>query len=211
MMFVVNCFSVVFAVVVLYAWLIDGLVWLIIRVSLGVLVGFGDVVSEWGKIWAVSAVCLWPVPSVWHWLHVFEDGPALINEGGGIGVLMAHLDDDSTVDVLLIFEIIIGVFEVVESPGGLFEVCSVVFDLLLVVVDVASVLRNVGGILVAEGLSVLNSVLEVGSGESESFSGNEHVGGLSNLELVVLSTEKLVSHVVLLDLVTEVGEGQVHT
>ena len=103
---------------------------------------------------------------------------------------MAHLDNDLTVNLFLLFEIGVIVFQVVQSAGSTLKISSVLLNLGLVVVDVTRVLFNVRGVLVAEGLCVLDSVLEVRSGESQGFSGNEHVGCLGNLKLVVLGSEE---------------------
>ena len=146
---------------------------------------------------------------MWHWVHVFENGIALVNEGGGIGVLVAHLDDDGSVNVLLLLKAGVAGLEVIESLGGLLESPLVGIDLVLVVSDVRRVLINIRSVLVAEGLSVLDSVLEVGSGESESLGGDQHVGGLGDLELVVLSAEEGISVLELLNLRFEVWKGKV--
>ena len=63
----------------------------------------------------------------------------------------------------------------------------------MVVVNIASVFFDIRLILVTEGLSVLNSVLQVCGGESEGLSSNKHIGGLGNLKLVVLSSKESVS------------------
>lgn len=198
---------VVLVGVSLHGWLNDVWVLLIVRIALGVLVGLGNVVVERRKVWAVWAGILRPVPSVRHRVHIFENGPALVNEGGGIGVLVAHLNDDSAVNVLVGLEAIVVALQIGKSVSGLFEVPLVLLDLSLVVLDVTGVLINVRGILVAEGLSVLNSVLEIGSGQSQGLGGNEHVGGLGNLELVVLSSEEGLSVLETFHLLGEVGES----
>ena len=77
-------------------------------------------------------------------------------------------------------------------------------DLSLVVINVASIFFNIRLVLVAKGLSVLNSVLEVSSGKSESFGSDEHVGGLSNLKLIVLSSEESISVLEALNLLREI-------
>ena len=77
-------------------------------------------------------------------------------------------------------------------------------NLSLVVINVASIFFNIRLILVAKGLSVLNSVLEVSSGKSESFSSDEHVGSLSNLKLIVLSSEESISVLEALNLLREI-------
>ena len=106
---------------------------------------------------------------------------------------MAHLDNDLTVNLFLLFEIGVIVFQVVQSAGSTLKISSVLLNLGLVVVDVTRVLFNVRGVLVAKGLCVFDSVLEVCSGESQSFGGNEHVGCLGNLKLVVLGSEECLS------------------
>ena len=103
---------------------------------------------------------------------------------------MAHLDNDLTVNLFLLFEIGVIVFQIVQSTGSTLKISSVLLNLGLVVVDVTRVLFNVRGVLVAKGLCILDSVLEVRSGESQSFGGNEHVGCLGNLKLVVLGSEE---------------------
>ena len=125
-----------------------------------------------------------------HWLQILEDRIALVNESRGISVLMAHLDDDCAVNVFLLFEIRVIVFQVVQSVGSTLEISGVLLNLGLVVIDVTRVLFNVRGVLVAKGLCILDSVLEIRSGESQSFGGNEHVGCLGNLKLVVLGSEE---------------------
>ena len=77
-------------------------------------------------------------------------------------------------------------------------------DLSLVVINVASIFFNIRLVLVAKGLSVLISVLEVSSGKSESFGSDEHVGGLSNLKLIVLSSEESISVLEALNLLREI-------
>ena len=82
-------------------------------------------------------------------------------------------------------------------------------DLVLVILNVTGVLINVRGVLVTKGLCVLNSVLEVSSGESEGLGGNQHVGCLSDLELVVLSAEESFSVFESLNLLGEAWESQI--
>ena len=106
---------------------------------------------------------------------------------------MAHLNDDLAVNLLLLFEIGVVVLQVVQSVSSALEISGVLLNLVLVVVDIAGVLFNVRGVLVAKGLCVLDSVLEVCSRKSQSFGGNEHVGCLSNLKLVVLGSEECLS------------------
>ena len=190
-------------------WLNDFWVLFIVRVTLGVLIRLGDVVVERWEFWAWGARLIWPVPSVCHWLHTFKNWPALVNESGGIGVLVAHLNDDCSVNILVFFKRRVARFQIVKSIGGLLEVPLVLFDLILVILDVTGVLINVRGVLVAESLGVLNSVLEVGSGESESFGSNQHVGGLGNLELVVLCAEESFSVLESLNLLGEAWESQI--
>ena len=192
----------------LHAWLFDALVLVIIRVILSVLVRLGDMVVEGWKTWGVWARCIRPNPPVSHWLQILEDWVALVNEGGGIGILVAHLNNDLTVDLLLALEVIVSLFERFESIGGALKVTCVLLNLSLVVIDVTCVLFNVGGVLIAKGLGVLNSVLEVRSGKSEGFSGDEHVGGLSNLVLIVLSSEESLSVFETFNLLCEVWRQQ---
>ena len=91
----------------------------------------------------------------------------------------------------------------------MFELMGVLLDLSSVVIDIGRVFVNVGGILVAKSLGVFNSVLEVSRGESEGLSGDEHVCGLGNLKLVVLSSEESLSVFKVVDLVREGGQRQV--
>ena len=102
---------------------------------------------------------------------------------------MAHLDNNSTIFVFLVLKVGVIVFEVIKSLSSLLKIPSVLLDLLHVVVNIASVFIDIGGILVTECLCIFNSVLEVRGGESKGFCGNKHVGGLRNLELVVLCSE----------------------
>ena len=179
--------------VVLNVWLFDDGVLFIVRVILGVLVRLWDVVVERWESWGIRARYIWPQPPVSHWLHTLEDWVAFVDEGRSVGILVAHLNDDLSVDFFLLFEIRVIAFQVVQSAGSTLEIRGILLNLVLVVVDVTRVLFNVRGVLVAEGLCVLDSVLEVRSGESQGFSGNEHVGCLGNLELVVLGSEESLS------------------
>ena len=122
---------------------------------------------------------------------------------------MTHLDDDSSVNVLFILELGILRFKVVKPVSGVLKVPPVLVDLLLVVVDITGVLIDIRSVLVAEGLSILDSVLEVCGGKSERFGGDQHVGGLGDLELVVLSAKESLSVLKVLNLVSEVGQSQI--
>ena len=166
----------------------------IIVVTLSVFCPLGDVVVERWKVCRCSTSFLWPLPSVVHWgLEVFKNWEALIHKGGCVGILMAHLHDDSTVDVFLVVQVVITFFEGVKSVSSSFKSLSVILNLSLVVVNVASVFFDIRLILITEGLSVLNSILQVCSGESEGLCSNKHIGGLGNLKLVVLSSKESVS------------------
>ena len=118
---------------------------------------------------------------------------------------MAHLLDDSTVDCLLVVQMVVALLKRVKSIGSKLKSLGILLDLALVVVDVTCVFLNVGLVLVTESLSILNSVLEISSGESEGLCCNEHIGGLSNLKLVVLSSEQGVLHLEALHLLREFG------
>ena len=63
----------------------------------------------------VRAALSWPLPSVIHWLQTIEDRQALVDKSRGISVLMAHFLDYSSVDYLLIFEIVVAFVEVDKS------------------------------------------------------------------------------------------------
>ena len=124
---------------------------------------------------------------------------------------MAHLDNNSAIFVFLVLKVGVVVLEVIKSLSSLLEIPSVRFDLLHVVINIASVLVDIGGVLVTECLGILNSVLEVRGGESEGFCGNKHVGGLRNLELVVLCSEKSISKIgsEIIDLSCEIWKRQI--
>ena len=66
--------------IVLHVRLLDDGVLIIVRVVLGVLVAFRDVVVEGWESWSSWAANVWPLPSVCHWLLILEDWVALINE-----------------------------------------------------------------------------------------------------------------------------------
>ena len=116
---------------------------------------------------------------------------------------MAHLNNNSTVDVFLVIQLVVTFFERVKSVSSSLKGFSILLDLSLVVINVASIFFNIRLILVAKCLSVLNSVLEVSGGKSESFGSDKHVGGLCNLKLIVLSSEKSVSVLEALNLLRE--------
>ena len=171
-------------------WLWNIFVLIIIRIISCVFVALCDfVIERWekGSRWAAFGG---PFPSVRHWLHAFQDRQALVDQSGGVSVLMAHFDDYSSVDDLLILESVVAGIESDKSLFVCFEPEDVVGNLVLVVLDVTSVFRDFRLVLVAESLGVDNSVLEVGSRKSERLSRNEHICRLSDLELEVLSTEK---------------------
>ena len=124
---------------------------------------------------------------------------------------MAHLDNNCTIFVLLVLKVGVIALEVIKSLSGLLKIPSILLDLLHVVINIASVFVDIGGILVTECLCILNSVLEICGGESEGFCGNKHVGGLRNLELVILCSEKGLSIIggEIIDLSIEIWEGQI--
>ena len=103
---------------------------------------------------------------------------------------MAHLNNNSAINVLFTLEVGIIMFQVVESFSCLLKGPSILLNLVLVVIDVTLVLINIRGVLVAKSLCVLNSVLQVGGRQTKGFGGNEHVGSLGNLELVTVFTEQ---------------------
>ena len=126
--------------------------------------------------------------------------------------MVAHFDNDSSVDDFLSFEGVVAFVESDESLLVRLEPEDVGGDLVLVVLDVTSVLGDFGLVLIAEGLSVDNSVLEVGSRKSESLGRNEHVGCLGDLKLEVFSSEESlvgVTEVEAVDLVREAWKSEV--
>ena len=177
-----------------HAWLWDVRVLKIIVVTLSVFVPLRNVVVERWKVCRCCTSLLWPLPSVVHWgLEIFKNREALIHKGRCVGILMAHLHDNSTVDVFLVVQVVITFLEGVKSVGSSFKSLCVILNLSLVVVNIACIFFNIRLVLVTEGLGVLNSVLQVCSGESEGLSSDKHIGGLGNLELVVLSSKESVS------------------
>ena len=116
---------------------------------------------------------------------------------------MAHLNNDSAINVLFTLEIRVIMFQVIESFSCLFKGPSILLNLVLVVIDVTLVLINIRGVLVAKSLCILNSVLQVGGGQTKGFGGNEHIGSLGNLELVILGAEESISIFEIANLFTE--------
>ena len=84
----------------------------IIVVTLSVFGSLRDVVIERWKVCRCSTSLLWPLPSVVHWgLEIFENWEALIHKGGCVGILMAHLNDNSTVNIFLVVQVVITFLE----------------------------------------------------------------------------------------------------
>ena len=116
---------------------------------------------------------------------------------------MAHLNNNSAINVLFTLEVGIIMFQVVESFSCLLKGPSILLNLVLVVIDVTLVLINIRGVLVAKSLCVLNSVLQVGGRQTKGFGGNEHVGSLGNLELIILSAKESISILEIGNLISE--------
>ena len=100
-----------FVRVVLHVRLFDDGVLVIVRVILGVLVRLRDMVVEGRECRGIWAAHVWPEPPVSHWLLILEDWIALVNEGRGICILVAHLDDDLTVNVFLVVQVGVSLFK----------------------------------------------------------------------------------------------------
>lgn len=71
---------VCFLRVLLNVRLFDDWVLIIVRVVLSVLVRLWNMVVERWESWGIWAGYVWPQPSVRHWLQIFEDGVALVDE-----------------------------------------------------------------------------------------------------------------------------------
>ena len=87
---------------------------------------------------------------MWHWVKSFKDRQALVDQSRGVSVLVAHFDNDSSVDDFLSFEGVVAFVESDESLLVRLEPEDVGGDLVLVVLDVTSVLGDFGLVLIAK-------------------------------------------------------------
>ena len=138
-----------------------------------------------------------------------NDGDALIGDGAGVSVLVAHHDKGLSVDGEEVVELSVARLEVGQTAIELVESVKVLNDLFAVVLNIGVVLVDVTVVVEDVDAGVSDTVLEGSDGLAESLSSDKHVSGLGNLELVSVLTEKGSVNVESIDSVVKIGNGWV--
>lgn len=183
---------------------------MVIVVISGDLVLNVEVVME-GREGSISgAGHLRPVPGVSNRLgETANDGHALMGEGLGVGVLVAHHDEGLAINGKFLLELRVSALNVVHGGTKSVELVSVLLDLTLVVLNVGVVLIDGCIVLANMDLGVVDAILEGGDGCAEGLSADEHVSGLGDLELVAVLSEEGAVGVEVVNGLLEVGDGRV--
>jgi len=126
-----------------------------------------------------------PLPKVWKWGGgKANDWDALVWDGGGVCVLVAHDDEGGSVDGKSVLELRETKLKIRDLLVNNVEVKSVSIDLGSVVIDIRGVLVNIRFVLLNVSLEMGDSLLEGGDGLTNGFGGDEHVSSGSNHKLV---------------------------
>jgi len=115
-----------------------------------------------GRQWLLHwAVILWPHPQVWEWRGgKSNDWHTLVWDSSGIGVLMAHDDNSSSINRESILKLSVSELQVGDFLVNDVKVKSVGIDLSSVIINIRGILFNIRLVLLNVSLEMGNSLLK---------------------------------------------------
>jgi len=138
--------------------------------------------------------------------QVADHALALVGDLLGVGVLVAHHDQDVAVHCQQFVEGVVTFFDLVDVMLDFRKFFLVVFEDLTGVGQHGQVPVDVFIVVLAVGTNVVQTPLDAFERRTQGLCGNEHVGGLANLQLVAVLSEERAFDVKRIDSFTEVGD-----